>query len=132
MARSTEQDTPIWDLTTIVGFIVVLSALTDIAGFQRFAPSFGLPAWAAVLCVIPVKLIEWKFLTFALRLWRRGWLGKLQSPVYLVIWCMAVGLSALAAHSTIYTMLATADRSAAQRAEPRTNLAPALTRIDGQ
>ena len=90
MTTSTEHGTRIWDLTIIVWLVVALSAATDIAGFLRLAPSVGLPAWAAVLCVIPVKLIEWKFLTFATRLWRQGWLGKIQSPVYSIVWGIAV------------------------------------------
>jgi hypothetical protein len=128
MTISTGHDTRIWDLTIIVGLVVALSAATDIAGFLCLAPSVGLPAWAAVLCVIPVKLIEWKFLTFTTRLWRQGWLGKLQSPVYFIIWGIAVGLSALAAHSTIYTLLATTDHSAAKHVETRANLASARDR----
>src|SRR5436190_11392739 len=132
MAKRTEQDTRIWDLTIIVGLLVALSALTDIAGFLRFAPSFGLPAWAAVLCVMPVKLIEWKFLTFTARLWRQGWAGKLQSPMVLLPWGIAACLSALAAHATIYTMFATADHTAARNVETRRNLATALDRINGQ
>ena len=128
MTMSTEQGTRIWDLTIIVGFVVALSTATDIAGFLRFAPSVGLPAWVAVLCVIPVKLIEWRFLTFTTRLWRQGWLGKLQSPIYLFIWGIAVSLSALAAHSATYTLLATTDYSAAKHVETRVNLVAARDR----
>jgi hypothetical protein len=128
MTISTGHSTRNWDLTIIVGLIVALSAATDIAGFLRLAPSVGLPPLAAVVCVIPVKLIEWKFLTFATRLWRQGWLGKLQSPVYIVIWGIAVGLSALAAHSATYTLLATADHSATKRVETRANLVTARNR----
>jgi hypothetical protein len=128
MTISTEHSTRIWDLRIIVGLIVALSAATDIAGFLRLAPSVGLPAWAAVLCVIPVKLIEWKFLTFTTRLWRQGWLGRIQSPVYFIIWAMAVGLSLLAAHSTTYTLLAAADHSAAKNVETRANLVAAWNR----
>jgi hypothetical protein len=40
------------------------------------------------------------------RLWRQGWPGILQSPVYLIIWAIAVSLSALATHSATYTLLA--------------------------
>jgi hypothetical protein len=133
MAESIEhQGARTWDLTIIVGLIVALSAVTDIAGFLRFAPSVGLPDWAAVLCVIPVKLIEWKFLTFSSRLWRQGWLGKLQSPVYCIVWAIAVSLSALAAHSTIYTILAAAERSASKNVETRANFTIALDRVNGQ
>ena len=108
--------------------MVALSVATDIAGFLRLAPSLGLPAWVAVLCVIPVKLVEWKFLTFAARLWRQGWLGKLQCPVYLIIWGIAVGLSLLAAHSATYSLLATTDHGAAKLVETRANLVVARDR----
>jgi hypothetical protein len=74
----------------------------------------------------------WKFLTFTTRLWRQGWLGKLQSPVYCIVWVIAVSLSALAAHSSIYTILAAADRGASKNVETRANLTIALDRVNGQ
>jgi hypothetical protein len=49
-------------LVLVVYAIVALSAATDICGFQRFAPTLGLPAWAGFVCVIPIKLVEWQFL----------------------------------------------------------------------
>jgi hypothetical protein len=58
-----------WHLVLVVHAIVALSPATDICGFQRFAPTLGLAAWAGFVCVIPIKLVEWQFLTFAMRLW---------------------------------------------------------------
>ena len=46
-----------WDLALIVYAIVGLSAATDICGFQRFAPTLGVPVWAGLVCVLPIKLI---------------------------------------------------------------------------
>ena len=115
-----------WHLALIVYAIVALSAATDICGFQRFAPTLGLPAWAGLVCVIPIKLIEWQFLTFAMRLWGAGLLGWLISPAPVLPWFLAVYLSALAAHSTIYNALASADHAQAKRAETRANLAAAF------
>jgi hypothetical protein len=132
VATSIKQNERIWDLTIIVGLIVALSAAADVAGFMRFAPSLGLPTEAAALCVLPIKLIEWKFLTIAVRLWRQGWLGKFRCPVFVVIWGIAISLSALAAHATIYTMLATADHTAARNVETRRNLTVAMDRVNGQ
>jgi hypothetical protein len=109
----------VWDLYSVVYAIVVLSAATDVYGFQRFAPLLGLPAWAGALCVIPIKLVEWKFLTFATRLYQSGWLGTIICPVPAVAWCLAAFLSMLAADSTIYDLLASADRAIAKAAETR-------------
>src|ERR1700730_10971518 len=95
-----------WDLWLVVYAIVALSAATDIYGFQRLGPSLGLPGWAGALWVIPIKFVEWKFLTFALRLFRSGLLGKLVCPAPVFAWCIAFFLSTLAAHSTIYNTLA--------------------------
>jgi len=84
-----------WHLALIVYAIVALSAATDTCGFLRCVP-----AWGGWVCVIPIKFIEWQFLTFAMRLWDAGLLGKFASPVPVAAWCLAVCLSALAAHST--------------------------------
>jgi hypothetical protein len=132
MMSGADQCTSIRWLQSVVVSIVVLSVCTDVAGFLRFAPSLGLPTWAAVLCVIPTKLVEWSFLMFGARLWRQGWLGKLQSPVYVVIWAIAVGLSALAAYGTVFSALAAADNGAATKAETRLNLVSALARTNAQ
>ena len=122
MAASKHHPAHDWDLWLVVYAIVALSAATDICGFQRFAPTLGLPVWAGILCVVPIKLIEWQFLTFANRLFQNGLLGKTVSPVPVVAWCLAVCLSMLAAHSTIYNLLASADRITANSAETRANL----------
>ena len=45
-----------WHLALIVYAIVALSAATDTCGFQRFAPTLGLPAWAGLVCVIPITV----------------------------------------------------------------------------
>ena len=127
-----DQCTSIRLLQLVVVSIVILSVCTDVAGFLRFAPSLGLPTWAAVLCVIPTKLVESSFLMFGARLWRQGWLGKLQSPVYVAIWAIAVGLSALAAYGTVFNALAAADNGAATRAETRVILVAALARTNAQ
>jgi hypothetical protein len=132
MTTSIKQDTPIWDLTLVVWPLVALSAVADAIGFVRLAPSFGLPPWASALAVIPIKLIEWKALTFGVRLWHKCWRGKLQSPVYVIIWSVAVALSALATHATMYTVLATADYTATRNVETRGNLALAHQRVSGQ
>jgi hypothetical protein len=121
-----------WHLSLIVYAIVALSAATDTCGFLRFAPTLGVPAWAGTVCVIPVKLIEWQFLTFATRLWDAGVFGKFASPVPVVPWCFAVCLSALAAHATIYNALASADRAQAKKVETRANLAAAFEGVKAQ
>jgi hypothetical protein len=132
MAKSTDRGGRSWDLALIVLLVMILSVATDIAGFLRFAPGFGIPDWAAVVCVVPTKLIEWRFLTFAARLWRRNWLGMVQAPIFVFIWGLAVALSALAAQATIVSALTAADHGAVARAELRTNLATALARVNGQ
>jgi len=121
-----------WDLWLVVYAIVALSAATDICGFQRFAPTLGLPAWAGALCVIPVKLIEWRFLTFTLRLFQCGFVGKLVSTVPVLVWCLAVCTSMLAAHSTIYDMFTSADSISTKASETRTNLTAAFKSINAQ
>src|SRR6516165_4231822 len=95
-----------WDLRLVVYAIVVISAATDVYGFQRFAPTLGLPAWAGALWVIPIKSIEWKFLTFAMRVLRSGLLGKVIFLAPVITWCITVFMSMLAAQSTIYHTLA--------------------------
>jgi hypothetical protein len=75
--------------------------------------------------MIPIKLIEWQFLTFAMRLWGAGLLGKLASPAPVVPWCLAVCLSALAA-------LASADRAQAKKVETRANLAAGFEGVKAQ
>jgi hypothetical protein len=132
MTVSTEQDTRTWDMTLVVRLLIALSAVTDAVGFLRLAPSFGLPAWVAALAVIPIKLIEWKALTLSARLWRKGWRGKLQCPVYWIIWSAAVALSGLATHATTYTLVATADYTATKNAETRGNIAAAHQRVTVQ
>jgi hypothetical protein len=84
-----------WHLALIIYAIVALSAATDICGFQRFAPTLGLPAWVGWVYVSPIKFIEWQFLTFAMRLWDVGGLGRVASPIAAAAWCIAVCLSAL-------------------------------------
>jgi hypothetical protein len=121
-----------WDLRLIVYAIVALSAVIDICGFQRFAPALGLPAWAGALCVIPIKLVEWNFLSFATRLCQSGWLGTIVCPAPAVAWCLAAFLSMLAADSTIYDVLATADRTSAKAAETRENVTAALGGVKAQ
>jgi hypothetical protein len=118
-----------WDLWLIVYAIVALSAATDICGFQRFAPTLGLPAWAGALCVIPVKLIEWRFLTFAQHLFQCGFLGKSVSAAPVLAWCLAVNMSMLAAHSTIYDMLTYADGISAKAVETRSNTTAAFKSV---
>src|SRR5262245_61179154 len=81
MRARNEPRESVWHLAVIVYAIVVLSAATDTCGFLRFAPTLGVPAWAGLVCVIPIKLIEWQFLTFATRLWDAGVLGKFAWPV---------------------------------------------------
>jgi hypothetical protein len=76
MAASKYHPAHDWDLWLVVYAIVALSAATDICGFRRFAPTLGLPIWAGVLCVVPIKLIEWQFLTFANRLFQNGLLAS--------------------------------------------------------
>jgi hypothetical protein len=121
-----------WDLVLVVYAIVALSAAADICGFLRFAPILGVPAWAGLVCVIPIKLIEWRFLTFAMRLWGAGLLGRFVSPVPVAPWCLAVCLSALAAHATIYNALASADHAQAKKVETRANLVAAFEGVKAQ
>ena len=116
----------------IVGGIVVLALIVDVYGFLRFAPTIGLPWWAAVACVIPIKAVEWRFLTLAHRLSTIGWTGKLLSVVPVVVWLAAVGLSATAVHSTIHSMQDSADLSVAKKRETRTNLKATLASVDAQ
>ena len=132
MSERGDQHARTWDLTLVIAFLVALSAVADVAAFLRFAPAIGLPAWLGPIFVVPLKLIEWRCLTLAVRLWHTSLVGKLQSPVYVIVWALAVGLSALAAHSTIYTLLATADRNATTSAETRAHLVTALERTNGQ
>jgi hypothetical protein len=127
-----DKGTRTWDLKLVIVLVAALSVVTDMVGFLRFASSLGLPAWAAALGVIPTKLIEWKFLAFGAQLWQRGWLGKLQAPVCVPIWFLAVGLSALAAHATIFNALATADHTLASKVEARANLATSLSRVNAR
>jgi hypothetical protein len=122
----------IWCLKVTVGSIALLALIADICGFLRFAPTIGLPWWAAVLCVIPIKTAEWSFLIFARRLWASSWLGKLMSPILVALWLAAFALSSVAAHSVIYFMLASADHSAAQKSETRTNLKATLAALEAQ
>jgi hypothetical protein len=100
----------IWDLWLVVYAIVALSAATDVCGFMRFAPAFGLPSWAGALCVVPIKLIEWRFLTFATRLLQSGLLGRIICSMPVMTWCLSASFSMIAAHSTIYDMFASPDR----------------------
>ena len=122
----------IGEFKLIVGGIVVLALIVDVYGFLRFAPTIGLPWWAAVACVIPVKAVEWRFLTFARRLSTTGWAGKLLSGVPVVVWLAAVGLSATAVHSTIHSMQDSADLGAAKKRETRSNLKATLASVDAQ
>jgi hypothetical protein len=112
--------------------IVALSAATDIYGFHRFAPTLGLPAWAGALCVIPIKLIEWHFLTFATRLFGSGALGKVIPPVPAAVWFFAASLTMLAARSTLYDILASADRASSKAADTRANLTAAFEGVKAQ
>jgi hypothetical protein len=120
------------DLWLVVYAIVALSAATDICGFQRFAPTLGLPGRAGALCVIPVKLIEWRFLTFAQRLFQCGFTGKFVCVVPVLAWCVAVSMSMLAAHSTIYDMLTSADGISTKAAETRSNMTAAFKSVTAQ
>ncbi len=122
----------IWYLRLTVGGIALLALVAEVCGFLRFAPTIGLPWWAAVVCVIPIIAIEWGFLIFARRLWARGWLGKLLSPFPVLAWFVAIAVSSVAVQSVIYSMLASADRSAAQKSEWRTNLKATLAGLDAQ
>ena len=65
-----------WSLRLTVCSIALLALIADIYGFLRFAPTIGLPRWAAVVCVMPIKAVEWSFLIFAHRLWASNSLGK--------------------------------------------------------
>jgi hypothetical protein len=121
-----------WDFAVVVYAVVVLSAATDVYGFQRFAPALGLPAWAGSLWVIPVKFVEWKFLTFALRLFKSGLPGKFIFPATVVAWCIAVLMSMLAAHSTVYNALASGERFRAKKVETRANLSAELDALKAQ
>ena len=67
-----------WSLRLTVCSIALLALIADIYGFLRFAPTIGLPRWAAVVCVMPIKAVEWSFLIFAHRLWASNWL---ESPI---------------------------------------------------
>jgi hypothetical protein len=122
----------IWCLRLTVASIVLLALIVDISGFLRFAPAVGLPRWAAIACMIPIKGIEWTFLILAHRLWVTSWLGKLLSPIPVVLWFAAFALSSVAVHSVIYSMLASADHSAAQKSETRANLKVTLAGVDAQ
>jgi hypothetical protein len=120
------------DLWLVVYAIVALSAATDVYGFQRFATTLGLPAWAGALGVMPIKFVEWKFLTFAVRLFRSGTVGKLVSFAPVMAWCIAVSLSMLAAHSSIRDTLASVGRAQAKKTETRAHLAAELSAVDAQ
>ena len=122
----------IWRLKLTVGGIALLALIADIYGFLRFAPTIGLPWWAAVVCVIPIKAVEWSFLIFAHRLWASSWLGKLLTPIPVVLWFAALALSSVALHSVICFMLASADHTAAQKSETRTNFKATLADLEAQ
>ena len=132
MVTSTRHLERTWDLSLVIAALVALSAAADIAAFLRFAPALGLPAWGAPVFAVSLKVAEWRCPTIAERLWRTRLLGKLISPVFVIIWALAVGLSGLAAHSTIYALFADTDRSATKTAETRTNLVTALERTNGR
>jgi hypothetical protein len=121
-----------WDLWLVVYAIVALSAATDMYGFQRFAPALGLPAWAGALWVIPIKFVEWKFLTFATRIFRSSALGKFIFSAPVAAWCIAVLMSMLAAQSTIYNVFASAERVRAKNVETRANLSAESRAIKAQ
>ena len=122
----------IWYLRLTVGSIALLALVAEICGFLRLASTIGLPWWAAVVFVVPIIAIEWGFLIFARRLWARGWLGKLLSPIPVLAWLVAIAVSLVAVHSATYVMLASADRSAAQKGETRTNLKATLAELEAQ
>jgi hypothetical protein len=119
-----------WDLWLVVYAIVALSGATDVHALARFALTLGMPAWAGALWVIPIKFVEWKFLTFAACIFRSGPLGKFVFIAPVIAWCIAVSM--LAAHSTIHHTLASAGRIQAKRVETRSNLSSALVAIEAQ
>jgi hypothetical protein len=80
----------------------------------------------------PTAVVEWKFLTFASRLFRSRFLGKSVCLAPVAAWCIAVLMSMLAAHSTVYNALASGERLRAKKVETRANLSAELDALRAQ